>query len=213
MNLNLLVDFAINLFFAFLGVVVAIWYENLGSPRLLLIPGNTTDDVKPNGWRVRFLHINVKNSPKKVPLVTRQTAYSVHGTVTFIRKSDGKQVGQTMPIRWDGAPEPIKFEVANGQVLSIPDPRLVRISRYIDIPPDEQEGFAIAVRIYDEKTAFGWTSESYFQNWRHNDYALPIGEYVAKVRLTTGDATFEGEFPFANFDAFEPFALSRRNAG
>jgi len=71
------IDFGINLFFAFLGVVIAIWYENLGSPRLLLKPEKTTDNVNSNGSRTRFLHISVKNVPKKAPLVTRQTAYSV----------------------------------------------------------------------------------------------------------------------------------------
>lgn len=209
----LLVDFVVNLFFSFLGVALALWYENLGSPRLLLMRGKTTDNVKLKEKSTRFLHIVVKNSPKKVPLVRRQTAYSVHGTVTFIRKSDGKQVGQTMPIRWDGAPEPIKYEVENGKILSILDPRLVRISGYIDIPPDEQESFAIAVRIHGDKNAFGWTSESYFHDWRHPDYKLPTGEYMAKIKLTTGDATFEGEFPFVNLDAFETFDLSGQNAG
>lgn len=207
--MDLLIDFCINLFFAFLGVVLAIWYENLGSPCLLLMLGNTTDNDIPNMGRVRFLRLQVKNNPKRVPLVTRQTAYSVHGTVTFIRKSDGSQIGQVMPIRWDGAPEPIRYEISNGQLLPIPDPTLVRISRYINIPPDEQESFTIAVRIYGEEIAYGWTSESYFHKWRHNDYKLPIGEYVVKIRLTTGDATFREEFSLTNFDKFETFDLSR----
>jgi len=209
---SFLIDFGVNLFFAFLGVVLAIWYENLGSARLLFTPENTTDEVKPNGLRTRFLHVGIKNVPKKVPFVTRQTAFSVHGTISFIT-TDGKQVGKTMPIRWDGAPEPIKYEVSDGKVFTIPDPRLVRISRFMDVPPDENESLAIAVRIHDEKNAYGWTSESYFNKWRHDDFLLPPGKYIARVRLTTGDSIFESEFPFNNLGEFETFDLSDKNAG
>lgn len=206
-----LADFGLNLFYVFLGVVIAIWYENRGSPRLIFTPEKTTDEVKSNGLRTRFLHISVKNNPMIVPLVTRQTAFSVHGTISFI-KSDGQQIGKAMPIRWDGAPEPIKYEVVNERIVPIPDPRLVRISRYMDIPPNEKESLAIAVRIYDDKIAYGWTSENYFKNWRNDDFALPLGEYVAYVKLTTGDTNFEDKFSFSNLDAFETFDLSKKNA-
>ena len=118
-----------------------------------------------------------------------------------------------MPIKWDGTPEPIKFEVVEGAIVTIADPQLIRISRFIDIPPDEKESLAIAVRIYDEKTAYGWTSESYFKGWCHPDFELPIGKYIAKVRLTTGDSIFEDEFQFNNLYKFQNFDLSRENAG
>jgi len=211
-NYNLLIDFGVNLFFAILGFALAIWYDRLGSPRLLFIPEDTTDGIKTNGWRTRFLHIGVINSPKKVPFLRRQTAFSVHGTISFFTMDD-KQVGKTMPIKWDGTPEPIKFEVVEGEIVAIVDPQLVRISRFIDIPPDEKESLAIAVRIYDDKSAYGWTSESYFRGWRHPDFALPIGKYIAKVRLTTGDAIFEKEFQFNNLYKFQNFDLIRENAG
>src|SRR6266511_2339698 len=131
---NFLIDFGINLFFAFLGVVLAIWYESLGSPRLVIVPEDTTDEVKSNGWHTRFLHLGVKNLPTRAPFLTRQTAFSVHGTISFFTL-DGIQIGKTMPIRWDGAPEPIKYEVFEGKIITVPDPRLVRISRFMDIPP------------------------------------------------------------------------------
>ena len=56
----MLIDFGVNLFFVVLGFVLAIWYEKLGSPRLLFIPEDTTEEVKTNGWRTRFLHIGIK---------------------------------------------------------------------------------------------------------------------------------------------------------
>lgn len=174
-NYKLLIDICVNLFFAILGFALAILYEKLCAPRLLFIPEDTTDDVKDNGWRTRFLHIGVINSPIKAPFLSRKTAYSLHGTITFFTMNR-KQVGNIMPIKWDGTPEPIKFEVVGNKVVTIADPQLIRISRFIDIPPDEKESLAIAVRIYDDKFAHGWTSESYFRGWRHPDYRLPIGK-------------------------------------
>jgi hypothetical protein len=112
-----------------------------------------------------------------------------------------------MPIRWDGNPEPLIPEVIEKDVIYLPDARLMRLSRFVDIPPDESEGLAIAVRIDGESDAFGWTGESYFHGWYHPDYRLPKGEYIARVSLTTGDGVFKKDFRFTNPDALSSFDL------
>lgn len=112
-----------------------------------------------------------------------------------------------MPIRWDGNPEPLNPEVVNNKIKFLPDSRLMRLSRYIDIPPDESEGLAIAVRIDSDTDAYGWTGESYLHNWRHPEYRLPVGEYVARINLTTGDSVFKQDLRFTNPEGFESFDL------
>jgi hypothetical protein len=195
--LPVVVDIVVNVLLAFVGVVVALWYENLGSPRLEISPGLTTDDVNPLSCRrTRFLHLNVRNNPRTARFVPRQTSYATHGTITFVT-SEHRAIG-TMPIRWDGAPEPLRTEIVDNQITYLPDHRLIRISRYIDIPPDESESLAIAVRIEGDTSAFGWTCESYFHGWRHPDYELPPGRYVARVKIVSGDRVFQKEFPFVN---------------
>jgi hypothetical protein len=47
------VEILINLLLAFAGVVGALWYENLGSPSLLIEDANTTDDKKDKMGRAR----------------------------------------------------------------------------------------------------------------------------------------------------------------
>lgn len=204
---ELLLNIGFNLLFVFIGVVLALWYENLGAARLTISSGRTTDDVKPNGWRTRFLHLNVANVPRrKTPFVTRQTAFWCHGTITFFTL-DQEQIGSPMPIRWDGNPEPLNPEVVNDRIEYLPDFRLMRLSRYIDIPPDETESLAVAVRIQGDANAFGWTSESYLHNWRHPDYALPPGEFVAHISISTGDNVFRQDFRLTNPEVFEKFDL------
>ena len=204
---SFLLDLGVNVGLAFVGVVFALWYENRGAPRLIVSPGATTDDVKPNGWRTRYLHLTVTNSPRRAPLVSRQTAVNSHGTILFLDES-GKRIGNVMPIRWDGAPEAIKPEVVGGKIVYLPDARLLRVSRFIDIPPDETESLAVAVRIQGDNEAFGWTSESYFHQWRHPDFRLPYGRYIAQVALTAGDAIVRTDVPFNNPPEFECFDLA-----
>ncbi|MGB4949954.1 MAG: hypothetical protein WBO55_04865 [Rhizobiaceae bacterium] len=57
---EILLNVLLSLFFTFFGVVLALWYENLGSPRFEVEPDEPTDEDRPNGKRVKFLHLNVK---------------------------------------------------------------------------------------------------------------------------------------------------------
>jgi hypothetical protein len=203
--LDFLYNIALNLFLIIVGIVLALWYENLGAPKLKISGGSTTDSTKENVWRTRFLHLVVKNEPRKRWwFVIRQTAFSCHGTITFLT-SNNKQIGNPMPIRWDGNPEPLIPEIVKKEIKFLPDFRLIRLSRFIDIPADESESLAIAVRINDDLNAYGWTGESYLHNWRHPEYQLPTGEYIARISLTTGDSVFKQDFRFTNTEQFEFF--------
>jgi hypothetical protein len=202
-----LADILINLLLAIVSIVIALWYENLGSPRLEILPDITNDELKPNNRRTRFIHLGVVNKPRRVPFVTRQTAYSCHGTITFLTPSL-QSIGNPMPIKWDGTAEPLNPEIVNNQIVNLLDQRLLRFSRYIDIPPDEKETLAVAVRIHGDTLAFGWTGESYAHDWRHPDFKFPPGNYVARVTITTGDSKTQKDFAFENPDRFEAFDLS-----
>jgi len=199
-------DLVLNLLLAFLAVVAALWYEALGAPRLIIENGKTTDDVKDNGRRTRFIHLTVLNNPRKAPFVTRQTAQAAHGTIEFLDAYRSSLSGR-MPIRWDAAPEPVKYEAVGRRAILLPDPRLVRISRFIDIFPDERESLAVAIRIFGDYEAYGWTSESYFRDWRHPDFSLPLGALIARVRLAVGDTVVQKDVPFNNPGQFEEFDI------
>jgi hypothetical protein len=169
-------------------------------------PDFTTDENKQDGRRTRFLHVRVTNSPKRVPFVPKQTATSSHGTITFY-DNDGNQLGIPMPIKWDGTPEPLNLEISNGKIVYLLDQRLLRGTRFIDIPPDESETLAIAVRILNKTNAYGWTGESYSHDWCHPAYEIPNGEYTAKIKVFSGDSKAEEYFKFILGEEFEDFDL------
>ena len=97
--------------------------------------------------KLDLFNLLVTNHPhNRWPLVSRETAYSCHGNVTFYRENETKQLSDPMPIRWAGNPQPVKYEIENHQIITLPEPSLIKLSGYIDIPRDEEEELDIAVR-------------------------------------------------------------------
>jgi hypothetical protein len=201
-------DVLFNLVLTFVGVAAALWYESLGSPRLLFSAGETTDSVQSIGQRCRFLHLQVTNRPRRAPLVRRQSASSCHGTITFL-SGDRRWVSGQMPVRWVDAPQPVRQEIVNGQAVGVLEPNLLRVARFMDIPPGETESCDIAIRIDGDTDAYGWTPDSYRHGWRHPSFRLPTGDFIAQVALTTGDSVFRTEIHFRNPTRFDGFDLVR----
>ncbi|MFH1866435.1 MAG: hypothetical protein ABIK85_11195 [Candidatus Eisenbacteria bacterium] len=187
-----------SLLLAFFGVLFALWYENIGRPNLIVAVSPTRTNIKWGTLTTRFLSLEVRNAPRRAPLVRRQTATAAHGRVIFMDAAY-REVSGPLHIRWDGKAECIKYLVVGDHVEQRFDPSLVRQGRYIDIPPDEGATLAIAFRFDDETEAFGWSNESYAHpGWRNPDFRLPPGEYVARVTLVSGDSVTTQDLRFSN---------------
>jgi hypothetical protein len=187
--------------FSLLGVIAALWYENRGASRLFLIPHITTSNVdedNPAAIQRRFLHIKIRNQPRRSPFVTRRTAFSCHGTVSFYEFYSDQKVGYEIPIKWDGAPDPVKFEISNEKLIKVIDPPLFRATRFMDIAPDEEESLAFAIRLNGDEYAYGWSVDSYLNGWRLPTCELPPGKYRARVKVISGDGVFEADVFFRN---------------
>jgi hypothetical protein len=199
-----------DVFFAILGVVLALWYEKLGSPRLDIIAAETSDGKRQMGKRARFLKLKVTNKPRKPFLVHRQTATSCTGTIMFYTTDREKVINNPMSIKWDGTPEPIIPILKSDDTFAyLTDPRLLPGARFINIAPDDEAGFAIAVRVKGNSNAYGWTPESYSNEyWKIPKYELPPGEYIVHVRISGDNVkSIEKEFHFINPKSFKKFDL------
>ena len=190
-----------------LGVAFALWYENLGSPRLIILLDETTEGDTTGGLTVRILHLKVKNNPKKCPVVRKQTAFACHGNITFLTDKL-KETGKSILFKWDGTPEPIIPLILNGKIVYQTDNRLIRTTRFIDIPPGEEEKLAIAVRIKGDSEAYGFSYLNYQQSdLRDPGSILSTGNFVARITITSGDTVFKEDFPFTNPEKFKEFDL------
>jgi len=190
-----------------LGVVFALWYENLGSPRMIILPDTTIEGIKNNGLTTRFLHLKVRNNPRKLPFVPKQTAYACHGNISFLTdKCEPTNIN--IQFKWAGTPEPIRPEISNGKPVYLLDNNLIRSTRFIDIPPGEEERLAIAFRIKGDADAYGWSYLNYQSpDWRHPESTLSPGSYIARITITSGDTIVKKDIPFANPADFDKFDL------
>ena len=156
----------------------------------------------------RFLHLKVVNAARKIPFVPKQTAYACHGDITFLT-DDLEHTGKSIQFKWDGTPAPIKPEILNGKIVFLPDVSLIRLTRYIDIPPGEEESLAVAFRVEGDSEAYGWSYLNYqCPDWRHPASILPSGNYVAHITIISGDTIVKKDVRFANPENFQEFDLT-----
>ena len=140
-------------------------------------------------------------------MVPKKTAFACHGNITFLT-DDRVETGKNIQFKWDGTPEPIKPEILNGKIVYLPDNRLIRFTRYIDIPPGEEESLAIAFRIEGDSEAYSWSYLNYqHPDWRHPGSILPLGNYIARITISSGDTIEKKDFPFVNPKNFVEFDL------
>lgn len=200
-----------------IGIVLALWYDAQGAPRLVLTPLPTSTTSLPDGRKVRFLHIEVSNRPRKLPLLRRQTAVACTGHIRFRRRADNVAVHDAMPLRWAGTPEAVSYQLVqvvatDPFLVPVPEPALIPAGRRFDVAPDASESIDVAVRFdpshapdrSNPSHAYGWRSESAWPG-RLMDFALPAGDYIAEVALSTGDQHFRYRFTFRNSDSFGDF--------
>lgn len=205
-QIAILLGFLKDIGLTILGIVMALWYSARGAPRLRLRISKPSD-IELDNLPARVLHIKVLNEPRKNwPFVSRQTAYACTGTITFLSISK-QPLTNPMHIRWQSSPEPLRYEIVDEKIITVAEPRLLRISRFIDIAPDAGEIMDVAVRISDESCAYGWNSDSYFNKWRNPDYKLQAGRYIVRVELHTGDQRFVNHFVLNNVNGVSEFEI------
>lgn len=199
---------------SFFGVLFALWYESLAHPRLLIGVDPRSEGMRAAGFEAIFLKLRATNRPRtifgrRLPFLRRQSARLSHGSLTFSNPDAGQTA--TVAVRWDAQPEPLPFrgETPDGERFLIPRYDLIRQGRYIDIPPDESEAFAAAVRVRGEDQAYGWSGENYnHPRWHNEASELPPGEYYLDVRLVTDDFVFRDRFQITVGEEYDEFELT-----
>jgi len=184
-----------------------------GSPKLApreapsadfrFLPGDTA--LLPNA-AAAFLHIKVTNHGRFAP--------RVRGWVRFRRVDDGADAcpGGDMPIRWSSRPEPVT-PIPVGQkddtttVVWLPDPSKSIDADVMDFAENESRLFAFAVKL-DDGTSWGWTQASYFHEWRHASWPLPLVRLHAEIRLLANGREYSSTFVFDPSDDLESIVVS-----
>lgn len=199
-------DVAFQIVLTVTSIVLALWYADLGKPRLTLqtlIP----EKVNIGNEGTLFLKLAVFNRPlRDLPFISRSTAFSCHGTIALLDMN--KKTIFEMPIRWSNNPQPIRADVDQGKIITVVDQSLIRASRYIDIPADEKEELDICYRDPKEKVAVGWNSDSYWiPGGKFPDRILSTGDYIVRVVIKHNDGSAQSEFLLHNPDSIDEYKL------
>src|SRR5688572_24220099 len=109
-----------------IGVLLALAYDNIGKPRLLIHAADPADFPNSREGYVRHLYLKAINRPRHGLLVRRKTAMNCHGTISVYTR-EGSAVFENMPLRWAGNPEPLMHILdVTGKIVTLPDNRLMR---------------------------------------------------------------------------------------
>jgi len=202
-------DFLINLIAGIVGIAIILWIERQRRPVLFMkvgVPGTLDEKDVLKRHPTTFLKIQVHNRtlPKWLSWVyVGEPALSCVGWITFFDIEGRPLFQKEMQARWSETqdPPPIQYTQIEGGMVA----RLVNPQNSVDIPPGEYSNLDLANKIQGEDHCYGWNNESYIHNWRHPDWKLPAGNYLARVRIKTGGREFRDLFLIHNDEGFDAF--------
>jgi hypothetical protein len=191
-----------------LALICALWIERKKLPKLEIIASEyaNTDATytSPNihaGERWKFFRVAVKNEPFIKPFrwIQRQTAENCHAKIEFYKIGENVLMF-SMRGRWASTPE--LPSIPSDAILKLlhPDP--------VTIPINEQEFLDVIAKHKNDKEAYGWNNEAYFNSWRTPHYKLDTGKYLVKISIgTQNGVTFRQNFELVISDRIEDTSL------
>lgn len=201
-------NLGVQLLISFLGSIpalfFALWVEKQRLPKLEIIASEEANADNtyqlPNahaGERWKFFRVLVRNKPFIKPFhwIPRQTAENCRAKIEF-SKMDSESLIFSMKGRWSSTPE--IPHVPSGAILKLlyPDP--------VTIPVNEKEYLDIINKYENDKEAYGWNNEAYFNDWRTPHYKLGRGKYLVKISMATQNGiTFSQKFELSISDKIE----------
>jgi hypothetical protein len=209
-------DFLINLLAGILGILIVLWIERQRKPKLTIsigIPGEIIENDLLNRLPCKWLHAHVSN--RNVPRMLSwfyqgEPALDCRAWIEFLYSDRKKVFENNMVVRWSGSEEP-KIECINtksGQAF-----RLIGAQNSFDIPPGESTDIDVVFRFKAETNCYGWNNESYLYEWKHPNWVLGTGRFIARVKIKTGGHEFKKEFLIVNDGPFQEFRLEETHSG
>jgi hypothetical protein len=208
---NILIELLISFIGSIPALFFALWVDKQRMPKLEIIASEEANaDVtyqQPNlhaGERWKFFRVAVKNKPFMRPFswIPRQTAENCRAKIEF-SKIGTAQLGFSMSGRWASSPE-LPFIPSSEKVLRLlyPDP--------VTIPINEAENLDVITKYENDKEAYGWNNEAYFNNWRTPKFKLDRGKYAVKISIATQNGvTFAEKFELSISDKIEDTHLKK----
>jgi hypothetical protein len=211
---NILIELLISFIGSIPALLFALWVDKRRMPKLEITASEEANSdntyTLPNlhaGERWKFFRVTVKNKPftRIFSWIPRQTAENCRGKIEFSKigteelpPSMLRRLPFSMLGRWISSPE-LSYLSKSSAILKIlqPDP--------VTIPINEKgEILDVITKCENDKEAYGWNNEAYFNNWRTPHYKLEGGKYAVKISIATQNGvTFAENFELTVSDKIE----------
>lgn len=135
----------------------------------------------------------------------RSYAIGCKGWITFHYPDDYRSVfSHPVALRWDDTPEPKPntVQVPEG-IIAVP----AYTPKVYDIPTGECTTTAILYREDGDQNCFVWNNDSYLFGFKHPEWRLEKGRFIARVRVKTGGREFFGYFVVFNEELYINFRI------
>ena len=223
--LDLTLNFFINLAAGVVGILIVLWIERQRRPRLYMKVGIPNEIVeKPSEPRRpgKWLYVTIHNAgvPRWLAWVySGEPAMACRAWITFYHLEGHRVYDREMNARWAATPEPqiqvLALERTTAPPQSVEEAkmeqrafvRLLDVRETYDIPAGESTNIDVVMRLREKEMAYGWCNESYLYDWKHPDWELRQGRYLARVRVITGGREFSDAFLVVNDVPYADFRL------
>lgn len=189
--INILYDVVFSFIGAFIGTLLAIFYDHAKKPEINIVEGSRADGNYENIGKVRFLHIKIKNCERKnwfKRFIQGYIIMSYCKTELEFLDPITKAVKFRFQGRWSSTPEPyISFHGEKNK--GIFDPSKAVAGEIENIFPGESKEIAVVLKIDGDKKFVGFNNWSYlYEKWWNKDFEIKNDSTLVRIiiRWSTG---------------------------
>lgn len=165
--------------------IAAIVFDHAISPKLEIVvdPGPRALGDLPDGTKLEYHHVIVRNARTRWPLPGRRPAWACQANISIFRWNGEPLTVVPIRARWASQPEPISSFVIGSQIVLAADMAKIIAGRRIDIYTHQDERLTIALKHKGQSGLHLFTNESYkFERGCNPAWELEAGTY--RLRIT-----------------------------
>lgn len=184
--------------------IVALVFDRATSPKLeiLVDSGPRAVGDLPDGTKLEYHHVVVRNARTPWPLPGRRPAWACQASITVFKWTGEPLTVVPIRARWASQPMPVSSFVVGDRVVLAADMAKIIAGRRVDIYTHQDERLNVALKPQDQTGIHLFTNESLeFERGCNPAWKLEPGTYRLRVTLYYERGEVHADFEFANTGA------------
>lgn len=181
--------------------VAAVVFDHATSPRLDIVvdPGPRALGDLPDGTKLEYHHVVVRNVRTRWPLPGRRPAWACQANITLFKWTGEPLTVVPIRARWASQPMPISSFIVGDRIVQAADMAKIIAGRRVDIFTHQDERLTIALKHQGLPGIHLFTNESLeFERGCNPAWRLEPGSYRLRVAVYYERGEVQADFEFAN---------------